>query len=177
MEKNREALITLSRLLDLWLPFKTQWDHTPGVSAVLAYKGKVVYAKGFGYANLRKKKKTTVETRYRVASMSKMFTAVALMQLQEQKKLKITDPASKYLPFHRDASLTCGAKGSPLIFQRKGSIPALRIWNPSALLILRSLFGEPKSMLSIMKNTAIGSTPESWDFGILKDLPRSILIM
>ncbi len=97
--KQNNILATLARILGLWLPLKIRYDDTPGISVAVAHKGKTVYAKGFGYADLEKKIRATADTKYRIASISKMFTAVAIMQLQEKGRLKLSDPISKYLPW------------------------------------------------------------------------------
>jgi len=87
----------VGRILDAWLPGKIFYDQTPGIAVAVAHKGKLVYSKGFGLADIESKRAVTPETNFRVASISKMFTAVALLQLAEQKKLKLTDPIGKHL--------------------------------------------------------------------------------
>lgn len=54
-----------------------------------------------GFADLKTEKKATARTLYRIASISKMFTAVAILQLHEKDKLKLNDPISKYLPWFK----------------------------------------------------------------------------
>ncbi|MBX2840004.1 MAG: beta-lactamase family protein [Gammaproteobacteria bacterium] len=58
----------------------------------------VVYANGFGYANSEQNRITTPDTAYRIGSISKLFTAIAIMQLHEQGKLDIDQPLKRYLP-------------------------------------------------------------------------------
>lgn len=61
----------------------------------------VVVAKGYGYADKSKSIKATEHTTFRVGSVSKLFTDIALMQLSEQGKIELDSPAEKYLPsFH-----------------------------------------------------------------------------
>lgn len=84
-------------IINWWMPQKIQYDDIPGISIGIIHKGKVLYQKGFGYADIKNKKKINTESLFRVASMSKMFTAVALLQLQEQGKLKLDDPVSMHL--------------------------------------------------------------------------------
>jgi len=68
------------------------------VSVAVVEDGKLAYAKAFGMANLETKTAATVETRYAVGSISKQFTAAALLLAQEQGKLSIDDKVSKYFP-------------------------------------------------------------------------------
>ncbi|HEX2965667.1 MAG TPA: serine hydrolase domain-containing protein [Syntrophorhabdaceae bacterium] len=65
--------------------------------AVVDDKG-VIWADGFGYADKEKNIKATADTIYRAASLSKLFTATAVMQLAEQNRIDIDEPLNTYLP-------------------------------------------------------------------------------
>jgi CubicO group peptidase (beta-lactamase class C family) len=71
---------------------------TPGVSVAVIQHGKPVYEKGFGLANLEYDIPVTPQTVYHVASVSKQFTAMALVLLEEDGKLSLEDDLHKYLP-------------------------------------------------------------------------------
>jgi CubicO group peptidase (beta-lactamase class C family) len=58
---------------------------------------RLVWARGFGFANVASKVPMTPQTKMRMASHSKLFTATAIMQLREQGKLHLDDPVSKHL--------------------------------------------------------------------------------
>jgi CubicO group peptidase (beta-lactamase class C family) len=73
-------------------------DHVPGLSLAVVKDGKVVYARGFGARNLKASLQATPDTLYGIGSCVKSFTALAVMQLQEQGKLNVNDPVRKYLP-------------------------------------------------------------------------------
>ncbi len=60
-----------------------------------------MYKKGFGYADLEKKIEVSENTLYHIGSVSKMFTSVAVFQLVEEEKIKLTDSVSKYLPWFK----------------------------------------------------------------------------
>jgi D-alanyl-D-alanine carboxypeptidase len=68
------------------------------VSVAVVEDGKLVFAKAFGHADLASKRAAESETRYAVGSISKQFTAAALLLLQEQGKLTLEDRVSKYFP-------------------------------------------------------------------------------
>lgn len=70
----------------------------PAVSIALIDDQRVVWARGFGFQDRDKKTPATAETVYRVGSVSKLFTDVALMQLVEAKKLDLDAPVVKYVP-------------------------------------------------------------------------------
>ena len=69
-------------------------------SLALAKDGNVVYSRSFGYSQIsgNEKKPLTVETRYRIGSITKTFTAVMIFQLVEEGKLKLTDTLDKFFP-------------------------------------------------------------------------------
>ncbi|MEJ8804355.1 serine hydrolase [Pontibacter sp. H249] len=64
----------------------------------ITQKGKPVYSKGFGMADYENGIANGPNVKYRIGSVTKSFTAVLVMQLQEQGKLNVQDKVSKYLP-------------------------------------------------------------------------------
>ena len=70
----------------------------PAVSIALVDDQTIVWAKGFGFADPEKKTPATAETIYRVGSVSKLFTDLAVMQLVERGVLDLDAPITKYLP-------------------------------------------------------------------------------
>ncbi len=79
----------------------------PGVAVLVARDGKIVYKKGFGYADIEKKEIVSTETKFRIGSVTKQFTAAAILKLQEENKLSVTDKLSKYFPdFPRGEEVT-----------------------------------------------------------------------
>src|SRR5580765_700790 len=69
-------------------------------SLTLARDGNVLYSRSFGYSlvNGTEKKPLTAETKYRIGSITKTFTAVMIFQLVEEGKLKLTDTLDKFFP-------------------------------------------------------------------------------
>jgi CubicO group peptidase (beta-lactamase class C family)/D-alanyl-D-alanine dipeptidase len=75
--------------------------NLPAFSIALVDDQKIVWARGFGYADPERKVPATAETTYRVGSVSKLFTDIAVMQLVEEGKLSLDAPVTQYLPdFH-----------------------------------------------------------------------------
>ena len=95
------AIKEIEHLLDEWLPLRLQYDKVLGVSIAIVYRGEILYKKGFGYSDLEQKVKADENTLYRIGSISKTFTSVAIFQLVEQEKVKLTDSVSKYLPWFK----------------------------------------------------------------------------
>jgi CubicO group peptidase (beta-lactamase class C family) len=70
----------------------------PGGVILIAQKGRIIYKKAFGMANLELNVPMKTEMVFNIASMTKQFTAVAVLQLAEQGKLSLQDEITKYLP-------------------------------------------------------------------------------
>jgi len=73
----------------------------PCAVVAVAVSGKQVYAKGFGYRDVEQQVVPDLDTIFGIGSITKSFTAVAILQLQEQGKLCVSDPVTKYLPEFR----------------------------------------------------------------------------
>lgn len=69
----------------------------PGCSAAVARKGVVMWAGAGGMADLKHKIPVTIDTRFDMASVSKQFTATAILMLQREGKLKLSDPIATYV--------------------------------------------------------------------------------
>ena len=72
--------------------------RTPGVSIAIVKHGRTILAKGYGFADLENDVPATPETVYRIGSVTKQFTASAIMRLMEQGKLSLDDTLQKFFP-------------------------------------------------------------------------------
>lgn len=70
----------------------------PSASVAVVQGGKLVYTHAYGLAHISPNKSATPEMRYSIGSISKQFTAAAILMLQEEGKLKLDDPVGKYVP-------------------------------------------------------------------------------
>lgn len=70
----------------------------PGVTALVARKGKVIYKKGVGMANMELDVPMQVNNVFKIGSITKQFTAIAILQLMEQEKLDLQDEITKFIP-------------------------------------------------------------------------------
>lgn len=74
----------------LMLSFIQEHD-CPGAVLTVARNGRIVYSRGFGFANLKKHELMQPDALFRICSITKPFTATAILQLQEQGKLRLDD--------------------------------------------------------------------------------------
>ena len=73
-------------------------DNGPGAAVMVISNGKVVHQAGYGYANVEKATPITATTTFDLASVTKQFTAMAIMMLAERGRLSIDDTLSKFFP-------------------------------------------------------------------------------
>ncbi len=71
---------------------------SPGAAVMVIRDGEILHAAGYGYADLEHRVPITPQTAFRLASVSKQFTAMAVMILAERGQLAYDDPVVKYLP-------------------------------------------------------------------------------
>ncbi|HYA33209.1 MAG TPA: serine hydrolase domain-containing protein, partial [Candidatus Bathyarchaeia archaeon] len=86
-----------SAQLDQYMSALTDAGRFSG-AVLVAQNGTVLLSKGYGMANYECSVPNTPQTVFRIASNTKQFTAAAIMKLQEQGRLNITDPITKYIP-------------------------------------------------------------------------------
>ena len=84
--------------LEWYIPQLMKKHQVPGVSIALVDGEKIVWARGFGYADREKGMRASAETIYQTGSISKVFTATAVMQHVAQGHIDLDGPIQKYLP-------------------------------------------------------------------------------
>ena len=90
--------------LEKFIAAEVRDKRLPALSVALVDDQQIVWARGFGYSDPKAKKPATAETVYRVGSVSKLFTDIAVMRLVEQGKLDLDAPVTKYLPDFKPAN-------------------------------------------------------------------------
>jgi CubicO group peptidase (beta-lactamase class C family) len=112
MVRGQEAIMSLLKekgaKTDLPLPglekfistiFKNVQKGTmPGAAVLVAQNGDIIYQNGFGYADVGNKIQMTPDFKFKIGSISKQFSAVAILKLQEEGKISVQDKLSKYIP-------------------------------------------------------------------------------
>ncbi len=103
------------RLFSAWAEGQLRFRGYPGMAVGVVSDQRLVWTKGIGLANLARQVPMTAQTKFRMASHSKLFTATAVMQLREQGKLHLDDPVAKYLPWF--AVTPTGPDDSPITIE------------------------------------------------------------
>ncbi len=79
-------------------------ESNPGVSLAVVKDGSIVFERTYGLANVETGERTTSHTNFRLASVTKQFTAMSILILAERGDLKVDDPVARFLPELKDAA-------------------------------------------------------------------------
>lgn len=96
MKNSKEKLALY--VIDKWLDYQSRFSSLPGIQVCIRKKGKVIFSKAYGYANLNTKRPLTSKDLFHIASHSKSFISCAILQLVEQGKLNLHHFALEHLP-------------------------------------------------------------------------------
>jgi CubicO group peptidase (beta-lactamase class C family) len=134
-KKHREAVY----LLETWIESVIDFDRLPGMSIAVVHDQELVYAKGFGYVDVEKRVKATPGTIYSICSISKLFTAIALMQLRDAGRLSLDDLVSEHLPWFAPEMVNPGARPPTLgdLLRHSSGLPTepdFTVWSEPDLL-------------------------------------------
>src|ERR1700722_13629087 len=88
----------LSSALDERISAALRSSGAPSVSVAVVQQGETTYAKAFGQSNIAENRAADTSTRYAIGSVSKQFTAAALLLLAERGKISLDDKVAKYFP-------------------------------------------------------------------------------
>ena len=91
-------------LLDRWVEAQQAYEQFPGISVGVIYDQTLLWAKGFGLADVESGRPATPETVYSICSISKLFTSVAAMRLVDQGRLTLDAPVDRVLPWFKVAA-------------------------------------------------------------------------
>jgi CubicO group peptidase (beta-lactamase class C family) len=92
----------LAARMDRYMRAATKTEHFMG-SVLVARHGRIIFSKGYGLANVAQRKRNIPDTRFRIGSLTKEFTATAILELEARGKLNIRDPICRYVRHCPDA--------------------------------------------------------------------------
>src|SRR6476469_5261035 len=93
-DSQKIALATIDPLFENYM----LENHVPGLVFGVVMDGKLAYVRGLGVQDIKTKTPVTQDTVFRIASMSKNFTALAALKLRDEGKLSLDMPAEHYIP-------------------------------------------------------------------------------
>jgi methyl acetate hydrolase len=118
----------------------------PGVVAIVATKDQILYHNAFGLRDVANGKPMQKDSIFRIASMTKPVTTAAIMLLQEQGKLRVDDPVSKYLPEFKDREVISSFNAADGSFTTRKS---------SGEVLLRHLLSHTSGLAYSFSNTTV----------------------
>ncbi|ONF97496.1 serine hydrolase domain-containing protein [Sphingomonas jeddahensis] len=84
----------LTGFFEAWM----KQQHVPGLVYGVVKDGRMVLVRGLGVQDVASKRPVTADSRFRIASMSKAFTAMAILKLRDEERLSLAAPADRYVP-------------------------------------------------------------------------------
>jgi CubicO group peptidase (beta-lactamase class C family) len=107
---------------------------TGGIVVLIARHGQVAYHKAFGYADMESGRKMQTDSLFRLYSMTKPVTSVALLTLYEEGKFQLTDPLEKYIPAFKGIKVyvKTGDKGAMILEDCKRKITIQDVFRHTA---------------------------------------------
>jgi len=131
--------------LESFILDKISETRLPGVSLAVVKDSELIYARGFGFRDIESGLPASPDTLYGIGSVTKSFTALAIMQLVEEGKLSLEDPVERYVP------LKLRPFKEPVrihhLLTHSSGIPALAY----AEAFIRGFLGDPNSWLPVAK--------------------------
>ena len=94
-------LLSNIQLIEAFIESRMAYKGLPGLSIGIVYDQDLIWSRGFGFSDPDTKTPATAQTLYRIASITKVFTATAIMQLRDAGKLRLDDPITKYLSWYK----------------------------------------------------------------------------
>lgn len=86
-------------LLEAWIESQRAYSGLPALSIGVVHDQEIVWAAGFGAADPARGVPATADTLYRIASITKLFTATAILQLRDAGRLQLDDPVDRHVPW------------------------------------------------------------------------------
>lgn len=118
-----DRFTTMAEKLAVFIEHEMESKGLPALSIVVVEDQEVVWARGFGRADPERAVAATAQTTYRVGSVSKLFTDIAIMQLVEKQELELDVPITSYLPsFQPESSFSKEVTIRQLMSHRAGLV-------------------------------------------------------
>jgi CubicO group peptidase (beta-lactamase class C family) len=176
MKELRSASLTK---IDTALRDATRAQRVPGVVAMAATKGGIIYEGAFGSRHLGQGPAMSPDTVFRIASMIKVVTSVAAMQLVEEGKISLDAPAPAIDPALASPLVLTGfdAAGAPQLRPAKQPITlrhllthtagfTYRLWDADALRYARAIDGRPTHERALLPRAPLMFDPGTrWQYG------------
>lgn len=133
-----------------------QEKNFPGFTYAVIADGKMLYSENMGFTDVNKKIPVNNSSAFRIASMTKSFTTLAILKLRDEGKLKLDDPASLYIPEMKDIKyLTSDAPSITVrdLMTHSAGFPEDNPWGD------RQLAVPDKELIDVIKKVSFSNVP------------------
>lgn len=124
-------------------------QHIPGISICVGTRDKILWAQGFGYADLENRSPVTINSVFRLGSVSKLLTSLAVGRLYQQGKLNLDAPIQQYLPDFPEKKYSFTTR------QLAGHTAGIRHYIKADNLIAPKYYKSVQESLTIFKNDSL----------------------
>ena len=173
-----EKINALLPVIDKMYKRYAQEKKFPGMAFGIVVDGRLLYAGNTGYTNLAGKIPVSSASLFRIASMSKSFTALAILKLRDEGKLRLDDAASRYIPVLKDIPLLTADAPSITIrdlLTHSAGFPEDNPWGDRQLDITHDVF-----MAMLQKGISFSNVPgvtyeySNMGFAMLGEIIRGV---
>lgn len=172
LEQGADSTIPMpakEKMVDTYFNYITK-EIYPGAAVLVSRDGRILFEKTYGYANLEYEVPFRTDMKFRIASVTKQFTAAAILKLQEQGFLNVNDKVSNYIP---ELPLGNEVTIHQLITHSSG---LQRGWNDNLVRAVPAIF-TMENILEEFKNAKFNFNPgESWSYSNLGFIVLKIII-
>lgn len=136
-------------------------NHFPAIAFGIVADGKLVYKNAYGHTDIDKKTVASTASLFRIASMTKSFTAMAILSLRDAGKLHLDDPVSKYIPEmggQKYPTLDAAPITIRHLLTHGGGFPEDNPWGD------RQLADSDKELMDFLKNSITFSNPPGQEY-------------
>jgi methyl acetate hydrolase len=184
-QKKGKRPMNITATIDQPLVEAVRAGRVPGVVAAAAHQGGPIYGGAFGRRSLGEPQGMTTDTIFRIASMTKAITSAAAMQMVEQGRLSLDQPAGEILPFLAEPKVLEGfdSAGQPRLRPARGTITLRKLLTHTAGFVYdtwnenmnryAALTGLPACRTGKLEalSAPLGFDPgERWEYGINIDM-------
>jgi len=154
-----EKILLYKSVIDSIFSKSARANHNPSIAYGIVVDDKLIYSHAVGYANLEKKIAADSRSRFRIASMTKSFTAMCILRLRDEGKLLLSDPVAKYIPEMASLKYPTGDSSPITIFNlltMSAGFPEDNPWGD------RQLSDTDQELIDLVKNgISFSTTPGS----------------
>jgi CubicO group peptidase (beta-lactamase class C family) len=111
------------RLIEVWLEAQKDFENIPSITAMVVKDQDILWSKAIGQSNLEQNSKATLTTTNSICSITKSFTAVAIMKLIDEGKINLDDKVKDLLPFYKTKSFSNGDATIKSLLSHSSGLP------------------------------------------------------